>query len=68
MSAENAGVAEQRLLERVWNARRALRSHSEDCALWDYASNNGCEACDRLEAQLDAARDRLREHRATLPR
>ena len=51
--------ARKRFLAAVYDRRM----HSEDCARWDYESNN-CDECDRHDETVRRARERMQRAEA----
>ena len=58
-------MTERQARDRVYRARAARTRHAEECVLWDYESDGGCEECARCDRELAEV---LRRHGAFHPR
>lgn len=57
VSVWDKGVSGAR--RRLQVARDAFRMHAEECALWDYESDNGCSECHDTREAIREAREAL---------
>jgi hypothetical protein len=54
-------MSEIQLRRRLRDARTKRDDHAEDCALWDYESNNGCLECEDHDVAVRRAGQAVRD-------